>query len=181
MGEFDTCMRSFVRESIFDIACAESIALYTFMGQLFAYLAPNVAVATVLGGVNHFLWNIFNGFLVPSPIMPWGWRWLNYTSGTTYVIYSLAASQLGRNEKKIVLQGFTGALISTPPPGELCLACLNQVYGTIDGLSCCWRGSHCINSEHHAMLPPQPQGAHAAVTRHLCRRGFEQCRVLREL
>lgn len=79
------------------------------MGQLFAYLAPTAAVATVLGGINHFIWNIFNGFLVPSPIMAKGWVWLNYISATTYVIYSLAASQLGQNDKKIVLQGFDGA------------------------------------------------------------------------
>lgn len=92
------------------VICAESIALYTFMGQLFAYLAPTAAVATVLGGVNHFLWNIFNGFLVPSPLMAAGWRWLNYISATTYVIYSLAASQLGDNKKKIALPGFSGAL-----------------------------------------------------------------------
>lgn len=79
------------------------------MGQFFAYLAPTAAVASVLGGINHFLWNMFNGFLVPNPIMARGWRWLNQISATTYVIYSLAASQLGTNERKMVLEGFAGA------------------------------------------------------------------------
>jgi hypothetical protein len=136
------CNNTTVRERVCLVACAESIALYTFMGQLFAYLAPNVAVATVLGGVNHFLWNIFNGFLVPSPIMPWGWRWLNYTSGTTYVIYSLAASQMGRNEKKIVLQGFTGVVLSSLPCSEFALHPLHAVgmaamASTVNAMRCC--------------------------------------------
>jgi ABC-type multidrug transport system permease subunit len=100
------------------------------MGQLFAYLAPTAAVATVLGSFNHFLWNIFNGFLVPSPIMAKGWVWLNYSSATTYVIHSLAASQLGDNDRKIVLQGFSGA--PAPPP----LSCYTMYVGLMQTFSC---------------------------------------------
>lgn len=102
------------------------------MGQLFAYLAPTAAVATVLGGVNHFLWNIFNGFLVPSPIMARGWVWLNWISATTYVIYGLAASQLGQNERKMLIPNFSGAhrLLSAPSPAlRVFLFCAKNVCG----------------------------------------------------
>ena len=86
------------------------------MGQFFAYLAPTAAVATVLGAVNHFMWNIFNGFLVPQPLMARGWRWLNSISATTWVIYSLAASQLGNNDHPMVLEGFARALLLPAMP-----------------------------------------------------------------
>jgi hypothetical protein len=95
---------------LFVIIFMQSITLYTFMGQLFAYLAPTAPVAALLGGLNHFLWNIFNGFLVPNPIMAKGWLWLNYISATTYVIHGLAASQLGQEEKLIVVPGVFNSL-----------------------------------------------------------------------
>jgi ABC-type multidrug transport system permease subunit len=98
---------------LFIVIFTESIALYTFMGQMFAYLAPTAPVAMVLGGLNHFLWNIFNGFLVPSPIMAKGWLWINYISATTWVIYSLAASQLGDVQQKIVFSGLPGVSLQS--------------------------------------------------------------------
>jgi ABC-type multidrug transport system permease subunit len=90
---------------LFIIIFMQSISLYTFMGQLFSYLAPNAPVATMLGGLCHLIWNIFNGFLVPFPQMAVGWRWLNWGSATTYVIYGLATSQLGESNQPIVVPG----------------------------------------------------------------------------
>lgn len=99
---------------LFVIVFAQSISLYTFMGQLFSYLCPTAPIATMLGGLYHLIWNIFNGFLVPIPIMAAGFAWLNYLSGTTYVIYSLAASQLGQVTQPIIVPG------SRAPPLALC-------------------------------------------------------------
>ena len=87
------------------IAFMQSISLYTFMGQTFAYLTPSAPIATMLGGLNHLVWNIFNGFLVPIPQMAVGWKWINYISPTTYVIYATGVSQLGNNEQRIAAPG----------------------------------------------------------------------------
>jgi ABC-type multidrug transport system permease subunit len=38
---------------LFLIVFFQSIALYTFMGQMFAYLTPTAPIATMLGGLNH--------------------------------------------------------------------------------------------------------------------------------
>lgn len=89
----------------FVIIFFQSISLYTFMGQLFAYLLPTAPIATMLGALNHLLWNIFNGFLVPIPTMAVGWRWLNYISATTYVVYGLTVSQIGEATQVIVVPG----------------------------------------------------------------------------
>ena len=98
---------------LFFIVFMQSISLYTFMGQLFAYLTPSQPIAFMLGGLNHLLWNIFNGFLVPIPLMAAGWKWLNYISATTYVIYALGVSQLGDLTQKLVAPG-TGAPLRHP-------------------------------------------------------------------
>jgi ABC-type multidrug transport system permease subunit len=90
---------------LFVIVFTQSIAVYTFMGQMFSYCCPTAQIATMLGGLNHLIWNIFNGFLVPIPIMAAGWSWLNYISATTYVIYSLSASQLGQLTQPIIVPG----------------------------------------------------------------------------
>jgi hypothetical protein len=90
---------------LFIIIFMQSITLYTFMGQFFTYLTPNAPFATMLGGLCHLIWNIFNGFLVPFPQMAVGWRWLNWASATTYVIYGLATSQLGQSTRPVVVPG----------------------------------------------------------------------------
>ena len=85
------------------IVFMQSISLYTFMGQLYAYLLPSLEAVGAIGSLNHLLWNIFNGYLVPIPFMAAGWSWLNYISATTWVIYSLGASQLGDVTKKVLV------------------------------------------------------------------------------
>jgi hypothetical protein len=42
---------------------------------------------------------------VPFPQMAVGWRWLNWGSATTYVIYGLATSQLGQSNRPIIVPG----------------------------------------------------------------------------
>ena len=39
--------------------------------------------------------NIFNGFVISYPAMPVYWRWLNRLAPPTWMLYGLAASQLG--------------------------------------------------------------------------------------
>jgi ABC-2 type transporter len=114
-------------------APVQSITLYVFMGQLFAYLAPSTPIALMLGGLNHLIWNIFNGFLVPIPVMAVGWRWLNYISATTYVIYALGASQLGDSDQKFIAPGTRAHPAATAACRAACTVCRR----------CCARSRSC--------------------------------------
>jgi len=89
-----------------------SISLYTFMGQFFAYLLPTPVLALVCGGALHLCWQMFNGFLLPRPRMAAGWRWLNYISGTTWVVYGIGAAQLNQPSHMLVP--------GRPPRRQLC-------------------------------------------------------------
>ena len=39
--------------------------------------------------------NLFAGFLIPVPAMPWWWRWNAYLDPVQWTLYGLVASQLG--------------------------------------------------------------------------------------
>ncbi|KAK9829450.1 hypothetical protein WJX72_005937 [[Myrmecia] bisecta] len=77
------------------------ISMFTFFGQLLVFITPSQALAQILGGALNTLWNIFNGFLMPYPVMPRGWRWLNRISPTTWCIYALAVDQLGDSPQTV--------------------------------------------------------------------------------
>lgn len=106
---------------IYAIIFLQSIALYTYMGQLFAYLLPTPVLALVCGGLLHLLWQMFNGFLLPEPQMAAGWVWLNYIAGTKWVVYGIGASQLSNVDSKMVFagartRGVPRQLTLPPPP-----------------------------------------------------------------
>ena len=44
---------------------------------------------------------VLAGFMLPYPRIPRGWKWLNRASPTTWLLYALSASQLGRNTSPI--------------------------------------------------------------------------------
>ena len=46
--------------------------------------------------------NIFNGFTLPYPNIPKGWKWMNRAVPTTWMLYALSASQLGDNEQPFI-------------------------------------------------------------------------------
>ena len=94
---------------IFLIIFAQSLTLYTFLGQLLVYLVPTQPLAALLGSLSHTVWTVFNGYLVPRPLMAKGWWWLNYLCGTTWVIYGVGASQLGDVKEPFVPPGGGGA------------------------------------------------------------------------
>lgn len=63
-------------------------------------------------------------FLVPNPLMPKAWLWMNYISATTWVIYGLSASQLGEETDPIVAPGTR--LCAAVPFGHVYRHCLGS-------------------------------------------------------
>ncbi|CAD7702122.1 unnamed protein product [Ostreobium quekettii] len=99
---------SFEKIVFFFIMFLESLSLYTFYGQMLVYLTPVPEIAQVLGAFSHFVWTLFNGFLIAESEMPRGWRWMNTIVPTTYIVHGLTASELGDNNAQ--LSTFAGNL-----------------------------------------------------------------------
>ncbi|KAK9807392.1 hypothetical protein WJX73_000014 [Symbiochloris irregularis] len=85
-----------------------TIAMFTWMGQMLVFLTPNQAAAAILGSTISVFMNIMNGFTLPYPSIPRGWKWLNRANPITWVLYALSASQLGRDSQPL-----------TSPSGQL--------------------------------------------------------------
>lgn len=71
-----------------------TLMMFTFLGHALVYATPNQLVAQLLASALNQLWTLFNGFLLPYPTMPAGWKWMNRISPTTWILYGLSCSQL---------------------------------------------------------------------------------------
>lgn len=74
-----------------------TLTMYTFLGQFLVYATPNQLLAQLFGAFVNQLWTMFNGFLVPFPQIPAGWKWMARISPTTWVLYGLGGSQMGNS------------------------------------------------------------------------------------
>ncbi|PNH10990.1 Pleiotropic drug resistance protein 1, partial [Tetrabaena socialis] len=83
----------------------ESLAFYISFGSALVYITPSQQLAQVAGAGLNFLFNLFNGFVMPFPSMPVYYKWANRLSPTTWVLYGLAADQLGSNTTPFVFPG----------------------------------------------------------------------------
>lgn len=54
----------------------------------------------------NLIFQIFNGFMLPYPSIPRGWKWLNRCSPSTWILYALAVNQLGNRNDNV--KGFDG-------------------------------------------------------------------------
>lgn len=70
------------------------ISLYTFLGQCLVIICPNQVLAQLLAAFLNQMWTIFNGFLIPYPQTPAGWKWMSRISPTSWVLYGFGATQL---------------------------------------------------------------------------------------
>ena len=75
-----------------------SITLYTFLGQMLVIVCPNQLLAQLLAAFLNQMWTIFNGFLVPYPQTPAGWKWMSRISPTTWILYGFGATQLADSD-----------------------------------------------------------------------------------
>jgi len=79
-----------------------SLSLFTFFGEWLVYVTPNQQLAQVFGAGLNQVWNIMCGFLVAFPLIPVWWKWFNRATPSTWLIYALAASQLGDSEAEVL-------------------------------------------------------------------------------
>lgn len=59
----------------------------------------------MVGAGLNFTFNIFNGFVIAYPAMPYYWQWLNRCVPTTWVLYGLGVSQLGDVKQLVSFAG----------------------------------------------------------------------------
>ncbi|KAK2076776.1 hypothetical protein QBZ16_005002 [Prototheca wickerhamii] len=71
-----------------------NLTMFTVYGQFLTYLTPNQLMSMMLAALSTQLWTFFNGFPIPYPEIPEGWKWMNRISPSTWTIYGLACSQL---------------------------------------------------------------------------------------
>ncbi|KAL4434347.1 hypothetical protein ABPG75_000788 [Micractinium tetrahymenae] len=82
-----------------------TLLMYTLCGQFLVAATPNQLMAQLLAASLNQLWTISNGFLIPYPMIPKGWKWLNRISPTTWILYGLGGSQLGDSDVPMVAFG----------------------------------------------------------------------------
>ncbi|KAE9011312.1 hypothetical protein PF011_g9426 [Phytophthora fragariae] len=71
------------------------VVLQAYFGQLLAYLAPNLEVASVFVIIVNYVWITFTGFNPPVASIPQGYRWLYHLTPHKYTFASLIAIVLG--------------------------------------------------------------------------------------
>ncbi|POM74405.1 ABC Superfamily [Phytophthora palmivora] len=71
------------------------VILQAYFGQLLAYLAPNLEVASVFVILVNYVWITFTGFNPPVASIPRGYRWLYHLTPHKYTFASLTAIVFG--------------------------------------------------------------------------------------
>ncbi|KAG2487630.1 hypothetical protein HYH03_013769 [Edaphochlamys debaryana] len=84
-----------------------TLSFYLGFASALVYSTPSQQLAQVLGAGMNFLFNLFNGFVIPFPIMPVYYQWANRASPTTWVLYGLGAGMLSNNDTPMQVPGST--------------------------------------------------------------------------
>ncbi|GMF38595.1 unnamed protein product [Phytophthora fragariaefolia] len=71
------------------------VLLQAYFGQLLAYLAPNLEVASVFVILVNYVWITFTGFNPPVAFIPRGYQWLYHLTPHKYTLASLIAIVFG--------------------------------------------------------------------------------------
>ncbi|CAL9110514.1 unnamed protein product, partial [Musa textilis] len=89
-----------------------TLLYFIYLGMLLVSLTPNVQVATILASVCYTLFNLFSGFIVPSPQIPKWWIWLYYLCPMSWSLHGLFSSQYGDVQKEIMVFEETKSIAS---------------------------------------------------------------------
>jgi len=87
-----------------------NMLIFNYLGMLLVSLTPNIMIASILASPFIALFNLFSGFVIPSPQIPKWWIWLYYLSPTSWVINGMLTSQYGDMGDKISAFGETKTL-----------------------------------------------------------------------
>ncbi|KAG2432130.1 hypothetical protein HXX76_009056 [Chlamydomonas incerta] len=82
-----------------------TLTFYLGFASALVYITPSQQLAQVVGAAFNFLFNLFNGFVLPYSVIPNYYKWANRISPTTWVLYGLAVDQLGDNNTPIEAPG----------------------------------------------------------------------------
>ncbi|KAG1677139.1 hypothetical protein FOA52_000945 [Chlamydomonas sp. UWO 241] len=97
-----------------------SLMMYVSMGMALMYLSPSQQLAQVSAAGLNFIFNIFNGYVLPYPKMAKGFQWVNRIVPTTWVIYGMVADQLA---------GRTDVVVETPSGETTVSVFMEAVFG----------------------------------------------------
>ncbi|ETW05787.1 hypothetical protein H310_03471 [Aphanomyces invadans] len=89
------------------------VLMNVYMGQLTAYAAPRVEVATLLGILINSIFFLFMGFNPPSSSIPAGYRWLYHVTPQKYSLAAMTASVFAKCDAG---QGMGCGVIHDFPP-----------------------------------------------------------------
>ncbi|KAG1677137.1 hypothetical protein FOA52_000943 [Chlamydomonas sp. UWO 241] len=79
-----------------------SLMMYVSLGMALTYSSPSQQLAMISATGLNFLFNIFNGYVLPYPFIAQGFKWVNRIVPTTWVIYGLVSDQLAGSDVTIV-------------------------------------------------------------------------------
>ncbi|XP_071707223.1 pleiotropic drug resistance protein 2-like [Rutidosis leptorrhynchoides] len=82
-----------------------SFVYFTLYGMMLVALTPNYAIAAITMSFFLNFWNLFSGFMITRTQLPIWWRWYYWGSPVAWTLYGLITSQLGQNEKLVMIPG----------------------------------------------------------------------------
>ncbi|KAF0712938.1 Aste57867_4588 [Aphanomyces stellatus] len=92
------------------------VLLNVYMGQMTAYAAPTVEIATLLGILINSIFFLFMGFNPPGSTVPSGYKWLYHITPQKYSLAALTASVFAKCEDGV---GMGCGYIDLLPPNIL--------------------------------------------------------------
>ncbi|KAI9122006.1 hypothetical protein K1719_006695 [Acacia pycnantha] len=72
-----------------------TLLYFTFYGMMSVAMTPNQHVSSIVSSAFFSIWNLFSGFIVPRPRIPFWWRWYCWINPVAWSLYGLVASQFG--------------------------------------------------------------------------------------
>ncbi|OAE27422.1 hypothetical protein AXG93_3911s1040 [Marchantia polymorpha subsp. ruderalis] len=80
---------------------------FTLYGMLAVGITPNEQLAFIVSTFLYGFFNLFAGFLIPKPRIPWWWAWAYWTCPIAYTIYGLVVSQFGDDHQIMTMSDGT--------------------------------------------------------------------------
>ncbi|KAL8555070.1 hypothetical protein ACS0TY_003028 [Phlomoides rotata] len=93
--------------SLYFYSMFTTLLYYTYLGMLLIAITPSFPVAATLQSAFYTAFNLFSGFLIPSPQIPKWWIWFYYVIPTSWSLNCLLTSQYGDIEEEITAFGET--------------------------------------------------------------------------
>ncbi|XP_058749298.1 pleiotropic drug resistance protein 1-like [Vicia villosa] len=74
---------------------------FTYYGMMSVAVTPNSHISSIVCTAFFSVWNLFSGFIVPTPKIPVWWRWYSWANPVAWSLYGLVVSQYGNVKRNI--------------------------------------------------------------------------------